>query len=165
MTGCRKRLLALLLLVCLGVGCGSSHACPHGAKIVLRAVPQHGQTINRTQMQTAQQIMVSRLNKLGVASPDVALQGSDEIVIKLAGVHNPAKTVAILGSTGQLQFFDFEKDLAWPTVPRMGTPTPYPTLYSLLATPLAAVSNGPPEAFYLFESRAPHRVIQGPTGT
>jgi preprotein translocase subunit SecD len=165
MTRRGKGLLTLLLLVCLAVGCGSSHAaCPHGAEIVLRAVPQHGQAINRTQMQTAQQIMVSRLNKLGVASPNVALRGSDEIVTELAGVHNLATAAAILGSTGQLQFFDFEKDLAAPTVIN-GNPTPYPTLYSLLSTVKRAAADGPTEAYYLFSASASHRVLQGPSPT
>src|SRR5947209_14473830 len=109
-----------------------------GLEVILKAVPPRGQTISPTQMQTAQNIMVSRVDKLGVASPNVALQGTDQIVIQLAGVHDPAKAAKVVGSTGQLQFFDFERDLAKPTVSNAGgtpSPTPYPTLYALLTDP------------------------------
>jgi SecD/SecF fusion protein len=120
-----------------------------GLEVILKAVPIRGQTITPAQMQTAQQIMVNRVDKLGVASPNVALQGSDEIVIQLAGIHDPAKAAALIGSTGQLQFFDFVKDLAAPTVSGY-TPTPYPTLYSLLTAVKDQASKGTPEAYYLF---------------
>ena len=69
-----------------------------GLEVILKAVPERGQTINPAQMQTAQDIMVSRVDKLGVASPNIARQGNDQIVIQLAGVHDPAKAAAIVGS-------------------------------------------------------------------
>jgi SecD/SecF fusion protein len=133
-----------------------------GLEVILKAVPNRGQTINTAQMQTAQAIMVNRIDKLGVASPNVALQGSDEIVIQLAGVHDPAKAAAIVGSTGQLQFFDFEKDLAPPTVSN-GNPTPYPTLHSLLIAVKGQAKKGIPEAYYLFgtKTKVTHPVVKG----
>ena len=87
-----------------------------GPEVVLKALPPHGQSVTPQKMQTAQNIMVRRVNKIGVSSPNVATQGTDEIVIQLAGVHDPDKAAAIIGSTGQLQFYDLEKDLAAPTV-------------------------------------------------
>jgi len=134
-----------------------------GLEVILKAVPDRGQTITPAQMQTAQQIMVNRVDKLGVTSPNVAIQGSDEIVIQLAGVHNPAKAAAIVGSTGKLQFFDFEKDLAPPTVSG-GNPTPYPTLYSLLTQTQvkSEASKGAPEAYYLFgKFHITHPIVKG----
>ncbi|HEY1563103.1 MAG TPA: protein translocase subunit SecD, partial [Gaiellaceae bacterium] len=122
-----------------------------GIEVVLRAVPDKGQTINSTQMQTAQQIMTSRVNKIGVTSPNVAVQGGNEIVIQLAGVHDPAKAAKIIGTTGQLQFFDFEKDLAPPTVTQ-GQPTPLKSLYALLTAVKAEAKKGSPEAYYLFKT-------------
>jgi SecD/SecF fusion protein len=119
-----------------------------GLEVILRAVPQKGQTINATQMQTAQSIMESRVNKIGVASPNVAVQGGNEIVIQLAGVHDPAKAAAIIGRTGQLQFFDFEKDLA-PTSLNQGRPSPSTSLYTLLNPLQSAAKKGSPEAYYL----------------
>src|SRR6476469_8615396 len=149
-----KRLFPLAVVVALAVGCGSSHRCPRGAEIVLRAVPQQrGQTINGTQMHAAQQIMADRVDGIGVSSPKVTLRGDDEIVIRYAGVHSPAKAAAIVGSTGKLQFFDFEKDLAAPTVSN-GNPTPYPTLYSLLTAVKGDAAKGTPEKYYLFCTQA-----------
>ena len=162
-----KRLLPLVLLVCLGVGCGSSNACPHGGEIVFRAVPLHGQAVTPAGMQIARNIIESRVQTIGVGSPKVTLRGSDEIVVDYAGTHAPASLSRVISVTGQLQFFDFEKDLAPPTV-KNGVPTPYPTLYSLLTAVKPVQNWGPPqayEAYYLFDSRAPHRLIHGPAGT
>jgi SecD/SecF fusion protein len=133
-----------------------------GLEVILKAVPNRGQTINPAQMQTAQNIMESRVNKIGVASPNVARQGSDQIIIQLAGIHNPAKAAAIIGSTGTLQFFDFEKALASPTVSN-GNPTPFPTLYSLLTAVKAQAGKGIPEAYYLFgpRTKVTHPIVKG----
>ncbi len=121
-----------------------------GLEVVLRAIPPKGQQITAAQMQTAQSIMESRVNKIGVASPNVAVQGGNEIVIQLAGVHDPAKAAAIIGRTGQLQFFDFEKDLAPPSVGTNGQPAPSSSLYSLLTAVKSEAKKGSPEFYYLF---------------
>ncbi len=122
-----------------------------GIEIVLRAIPPKGQQITAAQMQTAQQIMESRVNKIGLASPNVAVQGGNEIVIQLAGVHDPAKAAKIVGTTGQLQFYDFETSLAPPTVTQ-GVPAPLPSLYQLLKT--VQTKKGSPDAYYLFRVRS-----------
>jgi SecD/SecF fusion protein len=132
-----------------------------GLEVVLKAVAPHGQQVTPANMQTAQNIMVSRVDKLGVASPNVALQGTDEIVIQLAGIHNPAKAASIIGSTGQLQFFDFERDLAAPTVSQL-SPTPYPTAYSLLKQIQGQVKKaGVPSAYYLFGPKTVTKTVNG----
>jgi SecD/SecF fusion protein len=132
-----------------------------GLEVVLKAVPPRGQQVQAPLMQTAQNIMVSRVDKLGVASPSVALQGSDEIVIQLAGIHDPAKAAAIIGKTGQLQFYDFEKDLAAPTVSGF-SPTPYPTAYGLLKQIQGQVKQaGPPSAYYLFGPKTVTKKVKG----
>jgi SecD/SecF fusion protein len=122
-----------------------------GIEVVLRAVPNPGQKVDSAGMQTAQQVMVNRVDKLGVASPNVAIQGGNEIVVQLAGIHDTAKAAKIIGSTGTLQFFDFEKDLAPPTVSGTGQPQPVASLYSLLKQLQDQVKKGSrPEQYYLF---------------
>ena len=121
-----------------------------GIEVVLRAVPNKGQQVNAAGMQTAQQVMVNRVDKLGVASPNVAIQGGNEIVVQLAGIHNTAKAAKIIGSTGQLQFFDFEKDLAPPSVNASGQPQVIASLYSLLKQLQGQAKKGTPEQYYLF---------------
>jgi SecD/SecF fusion protein len=132
-----------------------------GLEVVLKALPPKGQQVSTTNMQTAQNIIVSRVDKLGVASPNVALQGNDQIVIQLAGIKDPAKAAAIIGSTGQLQFFDFEKDLAPPTVTGL-SPSPYPDAYSLLKQIQGQVKGaGAPSAYYLFGPQTVTKKVDG----
>jgi SecD/SecF fusion protein len=124
-----------------------------GLEVVLRATPTtQGQKVDQTQMQTAQQIMTQRVDKLGVTSPNVALQGGNEIVIQLAGVHDPAKAAKIVGTTGQLQMFDFESNLASPTVQGNQQPAPYPSLYKLLTAVKPQADKGSPQFYYLFKT-------------
>jgi SecD/SecF fusion protein len=157
-----------------------------GTEVILKAVPERGQTLSATGMQTARNIIESRVNSIGVTSPNVAVQGNNEIVVQLAGVHDPARAAAVVGQTGQLQFFDFESDLAPPTVNGTGQPAPLPSLYSLLTAVKAQAKKGTPEAYYLFrvtpvkktvttkvkgkkvtkqKTTTLHKLLQGPNGT
>ena len=125
-----------------------------GLEVVLRAVPasnSKADQITPAGMQTAQQIMNSRVNKIGVSSPNVAIQGGNEIVIQLAGVHDPAKAAKIIGTTGQLQMFDFETSLAPPTVQGNMQPAPVPTLYGMLKSVQTEAAKGTPQYYYLFK--------------
>ena len=84
-----------------------------GIEVVLRAIPHQGQTINSTQMQTAQNIMETRVNKIGVTSPNVAIQGNNEIVIQLAGVNNPTKAAQVVGTAQS----PLASTLSWVSLP------------------------------------------------
>src|SRR5262249_48139869 len=126
-----------------------------GLEVVLRAVPQSNNKadqITPAGMQTAQQIMNKRVNSIGVASPNVAIQGGNEIVIQLAGVHDQKKAARIIGTTGRLQMFDFETSLAPPTVQGNMQPAPVPSLYGLLKSVETEANKGKPEAYYLFKT-------------
>ena len=81
-----------------------------GIEVVLRAVPERnaGGQITPAGMQTAQNIMTNRVNKIGVASPNVAVQGGNEIVDPARGRPRPGEGRGGHRQTGQLQFFDFE---------------------------------------------------------
>ncbi len=125
-----------------------------GLEVVLKAVPERGQKVTSQGMQTAESVMRNRVDKLGVSEPEVRTQGADQIVIQLAGVHDPAKAAQLIGKTAQLMFFDFEKDLASPTVGANGQPSPQPTLYGLLTQLKSQAAKGTPQAFYLFRSKS-----------
>jgi SecD/SecF fusion protein len=131
-----------------------------GLEVILRAVPDKGQQITPQGMQTAQSIIQKRANGTGVASPNIAVQGGDEIVVQLAGVHDPAKAAAIIGKTGQLQFFDFEQDLAPPTVSATGQPAPVASLYSLLKQVKPQAEKGSPESYYLIKTIAKTKQVK-----
>ncbi|HVS84601.1 MAG TPA: protein translocase subunit SecD [Gaiellaceae bacterium] len=120
-----------------------------GLEVILQAQPAKGQQITTAGMTTAQNVIRNRIDKLGVSEPEVRTQGTNQIVVQLAGVHDPAKAAALIGKTAQLLMFDFEADLASPTINTSGQPTPQPTLYGLLSQIQSQVK-GSPEAYYLF---------------
>jgi SecD/SecF fusion protein len=134
-----------------------------GLEVVLRAIPNKGQTINPQQMQVAQQVMTQRVNKLGLSSPNVAVQGGNEIVIQLAGVHDPAKAAKIIGATGQLQMYDFEPNLEPPTVSGNQQAAPLPSLYGLLSAVKKEANKGSPEGYFLFKTITTkvHKKVKG----
>ena len=158
-----KRLLPLVLLVCLGIGCGPSPNCTYGAEFVLRAVPQRGERLTTSAMQAARSIISRRLERLGVKVTSVTIRGSDEIVVSWPS-DPPTYIDDIAWKRGQLQLFDFEKSLAPPTVAN-GYPTPYTTVYALLSAVKAEAARGTPQAYYLFATTGKHRVMQGPAPT
>jgi SecD/SecF fusion protein len=154
-----------------------------GLEVVLQATPESkSQPITPAGMQTAQQIMTNRVNKIGLSSPNVAIQGTDQIVIQLAGVRDPAKAAQIIGKTGQLQMFDLETSLLPPTVQGNMQPAPVTSLYGLLSAVQDKANKGTPQGYYLFDTvtkkvttkvkgkevtktTTAHPVLQGPAVT
>jgi SecD/SecF fusion protein len=123
-----------------------------GLEVILRATPNKGTKLTTQGMQTAQQIMEHRANGTGVAAPSVAIQGTDEIVIQLAGVHDPAKAAKVIGTTGSLQIFDFETSLEQPTVAGNQQPAPVGSLYKLLTDLKGEAKQGTPQGYFLFKT-------------
>jgi SecD/SecF fusion protein len=152
-----------------------------GLEVVLKAVPPKGQQVTPDGMTTAQQIIQSRIDKLGVSSPEVRKQGNDQIVVELAGVHDPAKAAALIGKTAQLMLFDFEADITGPSVNSSGQPVATPSLYALLKQVQTDAAKGTPQAYYLFRNKTKttpaatkggkatttveHSLLQGPAPT
>src|SRR2546421_5397247 len=125
-----------------------------GLEVVLKAHPPAGVKLSSTQLDRAVNIMEQRINKLGVNKPIVTKQGSNEIVIELAGIHNPDQALAIIGKTAQLEFYDLEADLVSPSIDVQGFPVATPTLYGLLARVQAtALEKGKPAQWYLFDQK------------
>ena len=103
-----------------------------GLEVVLQAVPPKGHTLTPADLDRSISIMQSRINKLGVSEPEIRKQGKNQIVIQLAGVHDPEAAAALIGKTAQLMLFDFENDLTGPSIDGSGNPVASPTLYTLL---------------------------------
>ncbi|HXH96811.1 MAG TPA: hypothetical protein VNH40_06325, partial [Gaiellaceae bacterium] len=61
-----------------------------GLEVVLKAVPPKGHTLTSEDLDRSVSIMQDRINRLGVSEPEIRKQGSNQIVIQLAGVHDPA---------------------------------------------------------------------------
>ncbi|HEY2183345.1 MAG TPA: hypothetical protein VGH18_04170, partial [Gaiellaceae bacterium] len=103
-----------------------------GLEVVLQAVPPKGHKLTADDMNRAISIMQNRINKLGVSEPEIRKQGNDQIVIQIAGIHNPAAAAKLIGKTAQLMLFDFENDLTGPSKDINGNPVATPSLYELL---------------------------------
>jgi SecD/SecF fusion protein len=124
-----------------------------GLEVVLQAVPPKGHVLTPADLDRSISIMQTRINKLGVSEPEIRKQGSNQIVIQLAGVHDAAKAAQLIGKTAQLMLFDFESDLTGPSVDANGNPVATTGLYSLLKQVQSKAATGEPEAFYLFRSK------------
>ena len=127
-----------------------------GLEVVLKAVPPKGHTLTPDDMNRSISIMQNRINKLGVSEPEIRKQGKDQIVIQIAGIHDPAAAAKLIGKTAQLMLFDFENDLTGPSVDLNGNPLATPSLYELLTQVQKQAAKGAPESFYLFRTKSVH---------
>ena len=64
-----------------------------------------------------------RTDALGVSEPEIQQAGSNQISIGLPDVENAARAIEQVGTTAQLQFYDWEPNLIG------STERPFPTLY------------------------------------
>ena len=121
-----------------------------GLEVVLKAQPAKGQTLDKSALDRSVSIMRQRVDKLGVAEPEIRKQGSNQIVIELAGVHDPAKAASIIGKTAQLELYDLETSVTGPSLTASGNPQESTSLYALLSASQSLAKNGEPAAYYAF---------------
>jgi SecD/SecF fusion protein len=135
-----------------------------GLEVVLKAVPPKGHSLTADDLNRSIDIMRNRIDKLGVSEPEIRKQGSNQIVIQLAGVHDPAAAAKLIGKTAVLEFYDFEADITGPSVTTGLVKSPVATgsLYELLTNPQtkALAAKGTPSQWYLFD--ADKKVVAGP---
>ena len=110
------RSLALILIAIVALTGGmfaSGHTTPRlgidlagGTSITLRAVPEAGQesAINKTNMDTAVDIMNRRVNGLGVSEAEVQTQGSRNIIVNIPKGTNSKEARDQVGITAKLYF-------------------------------------------------------------
>ncbi|MDQ2982255.1 MAG: hypothetical protein M3R26_08045, partial [Actinomycetota bacterium] len=134
-----------------------------GLEVVLKAVPPKHKTCDASCMERSISIMRSRIDKLGVAEPEIRKQGKNQIVIQLAGVHDAGKAAQIIGKTAQLQFFDLEADVVGPSSDGAGHVVATDSLFQLLNQVKLDVKKAPPTAFYLFNAKK--QIAAGPEDT
>jgi SecD/SecF fusion protein len=138
-----------------------------GLEVVLKAVPPKNHKLTADDITRSIDIMRQRIDKLGVSEPEIRKQGSDQIVIQLAGVHDPAAAAKLIGKTAVLQFYDFEADLTGPSVSGLTARVPVASasLFDLLSAPQTRLlaAKGTPSQWYLFDSKKVVRA--GPTPT
>jgi SecD/SecF fusion protein len=139
-----------------------------GLEVVLKAEPPKGHKLTPEDLSRSIDIMRNRIDKLGVSEPEIRKQGSNQIVIQLAGIHNVNDAAALIGKTAVLEFYDFEADVTGPSVSGgllNATPVASGSVYDLLAAPATRLlaNKGNPAQWYLFNEK--HVVKAGPAPT
>ena len=76
-----------------------------GVSAQLEGSQTGGGKVTREEMQQAADLIRQRIDRLGVAEPDVRVQSEDQIVVQIPGVKNPEEVIRIIGSTAQLGFY------------------------------------------------------------
>ena len=66
--------------------------------------PQTGTVASRDVMNLQRQIIINRIDKSGVAEPQVVVQGTDRIIVEMPGVANVEQIRTLVGTTGRLDF-------------------------------------------------------------
>src|SRR5829696_1938851 len=133
-----------------------------GLEVVLKAKPPDNKPnykITSSDLDRSVSIMRDRIDRIGVSEPEIRKQGSDQIVIQLAGVTDPEEAAKLIGKTAQLQFYDLEADIAPPSKSVNGQIQPLGSLYALLA-PVQSQVGDKSSHWYLFKNK---RRVFGPT--
>ena len=135
-----------------------------GLEVTLQAVPPPNRSLSEEDLERSVEIMRSRVDKLGVAEPDVRTQGDDQIVIQLPGIRDPEAAASIIGKTAQLELYDLETSLTGPSISIDGDPIEFASLYVLLSRVQAQTDEGTPSAYYVFNKNT-KRLAGGPFDT
>ena len=132
-----------------------------GLEVVLQAQKVPGHPLTSADLDTAVSIMRQRIDDLGVTEPEIRKQEPNQIVIQLAGVHDPNKAAKLIGQTAVLELYDLEGDLHSPSIDTQGNPVAFTTRYALLAPAQSLAKTGKPTEYYLFGPKK--NLIAGPS--
>ncbi len=77
-----------------------------GVSAQLEGSQTGGGKVTRDEMVQAADLIRQRIDRLGVAEPDVRVQSENQIVVQIPGVKNPDEVIRIIGSTAQLGFYE-----------------------------------------------------------
>jgi SecD/SecF fusion protein len=106
-----------------------------GVELVYQGEPTPQSEVTPEAIDRAIEIMRERVDRLGVAEPEIQRLGNDQISVGLPGVKNLERAKAQVGTTAQLQLYDWERSV-------VGSPTtPINGLYSAVKR----ASQRPPE--------------------
>jgi SecD/SecF fusion protein len=133
-----------------------------GLEVVLQAVPPKDHKLTTEDLDRSVEIMRSRVDKLGVSEPEIRKQSGNQIVIELAGVHDPAQAASIIGKTAQLELYDLQTAVTGPSAAANGVVVAKTNLYELLSPVQAKAAEGTPESYYVFADK---KLVAGPTSS
>jgi SecD/SecF fusion protein len=135
-----------------------------GLEVTLQAVPPADRKLEDSDLDRSVTIMRDRVDRLGVSEPEIRKQGSDQIVIQLPGIKDPAAAAQVIGKTAQLELFDLEANLLPPSIDsRTRQPIATGTVYDLLVGQQALANEGTPTQYWLYNGKK--KLVVGPVGT
>ncbi len=134
-----------------------------GLEVTLQAVPPPNRPLQKSDIERSVEILRDRIDKLGVAEPEIRQSGADQISIGIPGVSNPERVIEILGKTAQLELYDLEDNLQRPSIDGNGFPVATPSIYQLLAGQQALIKGDNASSWYLFNDKK--KVVAGPAST
>src|SRR5918992_5838775 len=88
-----------------------------GVSAQLKGSQTGGGKVTREEMEHSADLIRQRIDRLGVAEPDVRVQSENQIVVQIPGVENPDEVIRIIGSTAQLGFYQVLAGDPSPTEP------------------------------------------------
>ena len=117
----RRRHLLVLLIV-LGLLAGSAAVLftqstklgldlQGGVRLVYQGKATKATKVTAESLQRALDIMRERVDAFGVSEPELARTGEDQIEVNLPGVDDAERAAQQVGSTAQLFFYDWEKNV------------------------------------------------------
>jgi SecD/SecF fusion protein len=116
----RRHLLVLLIVLGLIAGSAAVIATTStklgldlqgGVQLVYQGKPTKQTKVTAESLQRALDIMRDRVDAFGVAEPELARTGRDQIEVNLPGVADAERAAQQVGSTAQLFFYDWEKNV------------------------------------------------------
>jgi SecD/SecF fusion protein len=135
-----------------------------GLEVVLEAQAPPGQEVTDEDLDRSISIIRNRIDKIGVAEPELRKQPPNQIIIELPGLKDPEAAAELIGKTAQLQFYDLEADLVPPSITPDGIPVPSTTLYALLQGLQDELEEGgTPSAWYAYDDKKAR--VAGPEPT
>jgi SecD/SecF fusion protein len=130
-----------------------------GVELVYQGEPTPQSEVTPEAIDRAIDIIRERVDKLGVAEPEIQRLGNDQISVGLPGVKNLDRAKKQVGTTAQLYLYDWERNV-------IGAPdTPLPTLYQAVKRaserePVVDEDNTTKSQYYLF--RLNKTLVAGP---
>jgi len=77
-----------------------------GLSVILEGQSTATNPVTDEKMIQAVKVIQDRVNRLGVAEPEIQRQGADKISVQLPGIENPDEALKLIGKTAVLEFFD-----------------------------------------------------------
>jgi SecD/SecF fusion protein len=112
-----KRDAGILILVAILLGVAAWLAFPiqktnlgldlqGGLSVILEGQSTANNPVTDEKIAQAVKVIQDRVNRLGVAEPEIQRQGADKISVQLPGIDNPDEALKVIGKTAVLEFFD-----------------------------------------------------------